>query len=47
MERVFGVTVWHGPKVSLLAFSQILSLRTLLGTDDAFVVLDLLVLNQF
>ena len=39
--------VHSGPKVSLSASSQTLSLRTLSGTGDIFMVLGLLVLNQF
>jgi hypothetical protein len=46
----FGLKVslglWRDPRVSLLASSQTLSLRTLLGTGGMFWVLDLLVSGQ-
>jgi hypothetical protein len=43
---MFLLDLWCGPKVSLLASSQILSLRTLLGADDTSLVPDLRVSGQ-
>jgi hypothetical protein len=42
----FLLGLWRDPRVSLLASSQTLSLRTLLGTDGMSWVLDLLVLGR-